>query len=314
MGSGELTAVVSRPEPMPYRARFIYCTLIPTFIAVLILGVFLAVWLRGYASSEPLMFGLVTGALAFEYGGRIVLSTFLVSLIRWRRVGVAFGVGLLAMTIGGSTYYVQDVIASRAQRAENERRKEAWNELSQEWNAVGARTNVRYSEKIPVTTVIYHDIQGDRLLPLTRYDKIETLALSDTDANDDDLKNIVHLSQLRSLRLDGTNITDKGLVHLKDLRNLRSLRLSGTKITDDGLRHLEKLTQLMHLHLDGTRIADEGMKHIADLPNLITLNIERTSVSDASVDAIEAMPKLRRLLFDNTKISIAGSNRLEGRD
>lgn len=85
---------------------------------------------------------------------------------------------------------------------------------------------------------------------LARLKKLDRLAISGDNVDDELLRQVGRLPNLRYLYLDNSNVTDEGLRHLSGLKNLESLSLSNTDVTDEGVSELQR-------HLPGLDVSDD---------------------------------------------------------
>lgn len=72
------------------------------------------------------------------------------------------------------------------------------------------------------------------------FDKVNSVSLKGTPAEDADLECLRHLGHFWGLDLRGTQITDEGLKHLAGLANLRALTLTDTHVTPEGVEEFRK--------------------------------------------------------------------------
>ena len=79
------------------------------------------------------------------------------------------------------------------------------------------------------------------------FDKVNSVNLADTPAEDADLECLQHLGGFWELNLHGTEITDEGLRHLPGLANLRTLTLTETRVTPEDVEELRKALPDCHI-------------------------------------------------------------------
>ncbi|HEY4313164.1 MAG TPA: M56 family metallopeptidase [Pirellulales bacterium] len=134
------------------------------------------------------------------------------------------------------------------------------------------------------------DIDDDGLKYVAQLDKLEHLALSNTQITDAGLAQLRGLTSLKELALTNCNITDDGVKQLDTLVNLEWLWLNNNlvrdgkrvrfvKITDEALRLSRPLSKLTHLQLYGTAVTDAGLEYLKDLPNLGQVSLNGSDVT-----------------------------------
>tara|TARA_R110002111_G_scaffold262848_1_gene341751 strand:- start:3211 stop:7506 length:4296 start_codon:yes stop_codon:yes gene_type:complete len=72
------------------------------------------------------------------------------------------------------------------------------------------------------------------------FQKLKTLMLSGTDANDSTLAMLSGARHVQQLNLEHTDVTDAGLVFLEQYQNLRFVYLNGAKVTAAGVKRLSE--------------------------------------------------------------------------
>jgi hypothetical protein len=115
------------------------------------------------------------------------------------------------------------------------------------------------------------------------FDKVRSVHLESTLADDATMEQVGWLSELEWLGLDNTPVTDRGLAHFHGLTELEGLDLNDTHVTDAGLRHLEGMHKLEGLFLMNTPVSDAGLAHLKGLTRLKWLWLGNTKVTEAEV-------------------------------
>jgi len=204
----------------------------------------------------------------------------------------------------------------------------------------GNVTGVRIAGKSNLDRVV---ITTEAVETLGRFERLETLSLWGTTADDDDIKRLAGLRKLRvidltftdvtgaslrtlstlpeliSVRLEGCNVTDKQLAPLADMPQLAMLYLGRTKVTDAGLKHLSKLKNLILLQLSDCRITDAGLASLGDLPRIQSLWLsktirfgddDRSDLTDKSIEYLVSLKTLRDLRIADSQLTEAGIQKL----
>lgn len=103
-----------------------------------------------------------------------------------------------------------------------------------------------------------------RLIDVER--SLESLSLNSTKVRD--LSPVTQWDDLSHLDISNTPVSDADLQVLPGATNLSDLRLNATQVSDAGIKHLAGMTQLRYLHLVDTQVTDEGIEELQQaLPN-----------------------------------------------
>lgn len=138
------------------------------------------------------------------------------------------------------------------------------------------------------------------LRALDRFPRLESLDLSETDAQDDWLTVIRTLSSLRELNLSRTEIGDVGLQHLAGQTLLRELVLDYTKVTDEGFGPMSRLPKLSSLSLYATKVRGSKLTQLAICPNLRVLRLSETPITDETLSGLAQLRNLTNLDISGT--------------
>jgi len=154
-------------------------------------------------------------------------------------------------------------------------------------------------------------ITGAGLDKLTS-DKLRSLVMSSTGANDDALRDVRKFPRLQDIQLDETNVTSGVLQHFDGLKLLKSLSLAGTQVTDTGFAAIGKLTSLESLDLKRTKIHGQGLRYLESLTKLKALDLGETQLDDGDLSQLGKLAQLEELSLENTPIT--GFGQLKGLD
>jgi hypothetical protein len=141
---------------------------------------------------------------------------------------------------------------------------------------------------------------------LQPFDRVDSVDLENTSANDAALDYVGSLTEVRDLALFDTYVTDAGLARLKGLTRLEYLSLCNTQISDAGLAHLGSLSSICWLHLSSTQVTDAGLVHLKGLTGLNALSLDHTDISDARVRSLKGLRRLQLLRVQDTRLTEAG--------
>ncbi|HEY3901323.1 MAG TPA: glycosyltransferase [Chthoniobacter sp.] len=145
-------------------------------------------------------------------------------------------------------------------------------------------------------------------------EKLHTLVMSSTGANDDALKDLGKFPDLQDLQLEGTNVTSGVLSHLDGLKHLKNLSLARTHVTDAGFAAIGKLTSLENLDLRQTGIHGQSLRYLEGLTKLKALDLGDTQIDDSDLSQFGKFTQLESLSLENTPITGAGLGQLKGLD
>lgn len=160
------------------------------------------------------------------------------------------------------------------------------------------------SRRIEVLILAGSDVTKMGLKELSRFDKVKTLDVSQTNTDDDGLREIVRNTDLSELQMADTDITDTGLVQLESEKQLRKMSLSGiNRITDAGVRGLKGLSELEELRFYGAAgITDGSIETFAKMKKLRRLSLGGTGVRGRELHQLSGLPHLENLSLERSRI------------
>jgi serine/threonine-protein kinase len=113
--------------------------------------------------------------------------------------------------------------------------------------------------------------------------KIEKLNMTRTNVKT--LKGIARMKNLRSLALENTEVNDDALKQLQGM-SLNYLSLTETRITDAGIEHLTRLKKLEMLRIDRNHITDGATSALTKIPLLQSLDMRLNPSSARAARAL----------------------------
>lgn len=109
-------------------------------------------------------------------------------------------------------------------------------------------------------------------------DTIESIDLTNSEANGDEIQPLAKLLKLKSINLTNLPMTDEALRAFADLPHLEALILDGTQVGDQAGEYLNKMPHLKSLSLRRTGITDQVFKSLAEIPELEELHLDGCKV------------------------------------
>lgn len=140
---------------------------------------------------------------------------------------------------------------------------------------------------------------------LAKMDRLTSLDLSLSSANDEAMKSLKGMKSLGELKLDMTEVSDQGIKAIQHLP-IASCDLGETKISDQVFDYLRNMRKLTSLSLEGTRIDDAGLGGLAQLKELRRLDLSKTPITDHGLTCLADVAKLKQIRLADTQISDQG--------
>lgn len=141
-------------------------------------------------------------------------------------------------------------------------------------------------------SAISADLSG---LSALKSDHLWLLDARERPVTDADLRHLTRFHRLEVLALDQTAITDSGLTQLRHFPELRTVSLTGCAIGDEAAGFLASIKTLQDVELDATQVTDAGVSAFAGHPELTILDLRKTQVRGEGLLELVDLPKLREL-------------------